>query len=94
MSAGNDADPPPVATDGRAGYVGALVGEFGQLDRAVYAAIADTPTPLLDEPMRRLGFVRTADDIVQLHMRLELARAGSHEPASRAGGPVRRATRG
>ena len=55
MTAGNDAGPPPAATDGGAGYAGALVGELGQLDRAVYAAIADTPTPLLDEPMRRLS---------------------------------------
>lgn len=29
--------------------------ELGQLDRAVYAAIADTPTPSLDEPIRRLS---------------------------------------
>ena len=32
-----------------------LVLELEQLDRAVYAAVADTPTPLLDEPMRRLS---------------------------------------
>jgi undecaprenyl-diphosphatase len=32
-----------------------LTSELGDLDRAVYAAIADTPTPLLDEPMRRLS---------------------------------------
>lgn len=29
--------------------------EIGHLDRAVYGAIADTPTPTLDEPMRRLS---------------------------------------
>jgi len=29
--------------------------ELGQLDRAVYGAIADTPTPTLDEPLRRLS---------------------------------------
>jgi undecaprenyl-diphosphatase len=32
-----------------------MIGELGRLDRAVYGAIADTPTPLLDEPMRRLS---------------------------------------
>jgi undecaprenyl-diphosphatase len=29
--------------------------ELGQLDRAVYGAIADTATPTLDEPLRRLS---------------------------------------
>jgi membrane-associated phospholipid phosphatase len=29
--------------------------EFGAIDRAVYGAIASTPTPTLDEPLRRLS---------------------------------------
>lgn len=29
--------------------------ELGSLDRNVYAAIADTPTPMIDEPIRRLS---------------------------------------
>jgi membrane-associated phospholipid phosphatase len=29
--------------------------ELGQLDRAVYAAVAGTPTPVLDPPLRRLS---------------------------------------
>jgi membrane-associated phospholipid phosphatase len=33
--------------------------ELGQIDRAVYRAVAGTPTPVLDRPIRRLS--RTAD---------------------------------
>ena len=29
--------------------------ELGALDRAIYAAVAATPTPSLDEPLRRLS---------------------------------------
>src|SRR5208282_1113098 len=29
--------------------------ELGAVDRAVYSAVAATPTPLLDEPLRRLS---------------------------------------
>lgn len=32
-----------------------VLRELGDLDRAVYAAIADTPTPTLDEPIRNLS---------------------------------------
>ena len=32
-----------------------LIGELGRLDRAVYGAIADTPTPRLDVPLRELS---------------------------------------
>lgn len=32
-----------------------VLGELGRLDRAIYAAIADTPTPSLDEPLRQLS---------------------------------------
>lgn len=39
----------PSATEDR------ILLELGRLDRAVYAAIADTPTPTLDEPIRRLS---------------------------------------
>ena len=48
--------PAESADEASAGAAG-LLAELGQLDRAVYAAIADTPTPLLDEPMRRLSNV-------------------------------------
>ena len=45
----------PTSADGSANKAKALVGELSQVDHAVYGAIADTPTPLLDEPMRRLS---------------------------------------
>ena len=32
-----------------------VLRELGQIDRAVYAAIADTPSPTIDEPIRRLS---------------------------------------
>ncbi len=32
-----------------------VLQELGQLDRNVYAAIADSPTPTIDEPIRRLS---------------------------------------
>lgn len=32
-----------------------MLAEFGDVDKAVYAAIADTPTPTIDEPIRRLS---------------------------------------
>ena len=53
----DDATPDAASTEaaGGADYTRSLVGELGQVDRAVYGAIADTPTPLLDEPMRRLS---------------------------------------
>lgn len=40
--------------DTRAGLARAL-RELGELDRAVYATVADVPTPTLDEPLRRLS---------------------------------------
>ena len=33
----------------------AMLGELGQVDLAVYRAIAGSPTPMLDRPMRRLS---------------------------------------
>ena len=36
-----------------------MVGQLAAVDRAVYDAIATTPTPELDEPLRRLS--RAAD---------------------------------
>lgn len=42
----------PVAVESRGRDA---VDELIALDRAVYGAIADTPTPLLDEPIRRLS---------------------------------------
>jgi undecaprenyl-diphosphatase len=42
--------------DGEAGStIDRILGELGQLDRAVYAAVADSPTPSIDEPLRRLS---------------------------------------
>ena len=32
-----------------------MLGEVGQVDMAVYRAIAGSPTPMLDRPMRRLS---------------------------------------
>ena len=32
-----------------------VLGELGRLDRAIYAAVADSPTPSIDEPLRRLS---------------------------------------
>jgi undecaprenyl-diphosphatase len=32
-----------------------LLDEVGRLDREIYGAIADTPTPKMDEPLRRLS---------------------------------------
>ena len=55
MSEVADSSAPTAPAEGGAGRLEALVGELGQVDRAVYGAIADTPTPLLDEPMRRLS---------------------------------------
>lgn len=43
---------PDVETDSTLDRV---LGEVGRLDRAVYAAIADSPTPSIDEPIRRLS---------------------------------------
>jgi membrane-associated phospholipid phosphatase len=51
-----------------------------RLDRAVYAAIANTPTPALDRALRRL--TRAAD-----HSKLSLAAAGA---LAAAGGPTGR----
>lgn len=53
----DDTDPGAASTapDRGTDYARSLVGELSRVDRAVYGAIADTPTPLLDEPMRRLS---------------------------------------
>ena len=40
--------------DAEAGLRG-VIGDIGQLDRAVYGIIADTPTPSLDIPLRELS---------------------------------------
>ena len=53
------------------------IRQLGQVDRAMYQAIASTPTPALDEPLRRLS--RAADK-----SRLWLATAGV---LAVAGGP-------
>jgi undecaprenyl-diphosphatase len=51
--------PPPAAPAGVIDTLRAIVRDVDALDRAVFAAIVATPTPDLDEPMRRLG--RAAD---------------------------------
>lgn len=61
-------------------YLGRALRELIQLDRAVYAAIAATPTPGLDRPIRRLS--RLAD-----HSRLWLAIAAG---IAAFGGPAGR----
>ena len=35
--------------------IAGVIGDLGRLDRAVYGAIADTPTPNLDTPLRELS---------------------------------------
>lgn len=43
---------------GSAGYrTETIVSEFGNLDRNIYRAVAATPTPTLDEAMRKLSMV-------------------------------------
>ncbi len=52
--------PAPYHTDGFEGArrgLRAVFGELGAVDRAVYSAIADTPTPSLDAPLRILSTV-------------------------------------
>jgi membrane-associated phospholipid phosphatase len=39
----------------RRSVAASVLHELGQVDLAVYRAIADTPTPTLDEPLRRLS---------------------------------------
>ncbi|MGY1746944.1 phosphatase PAP2 family protein [Blastococcus sp. SYSU D00695] len=53
LAAGTWARHPPVRTATR------VLRELGQVDRAVYRAVAGTPTPALDRPVRRLS--RMAD---------------------------------
>jgi membrane-associated phospholipid phosphatase len=45
--------------DAPAAYLAKVFHQLGQIDRAVYAAVALTPAPDLDKPLRRLS--RTAD---------------------------------
>jgi membrane-associated phospholipid phosphatase len=52
------AGPPPAQAPARATAVHVL-RELGTIDRAVYRAVAETPVPLLDRPVRRLS--RLAD---------------------------------
>src|SRR5262252_1259255 len=40
-----------------ASHVGSVLGQLGELDRAIYTAIAVTPTPDLDGPLRRLSLL-------------------------------------
>lgn len=49
---GLPAGAPPGETGG---VIDGVVGDVGRLDRAVYGAIADTPTPRLDVPLRELS---------------------------------------
>jgi len=50
-----DAYSEPTRLAGSEERVRSVVGELNSLDVAVYGAIADTPTPTLDEPLRRLS---------------------------------------
>jgi len=52
--AGDDSTTGSAGTGG-GDWRGLAVEELKQLDEAVYAAIADTPTPTLDEPLRQLS---------------------------------------
>jgi hypothetical protein len=68
---------------GRAGQQAAEgLRELGAVDRAVYSAVATTPTPALDEPLRRLSNAAN-------NSRLGLAIAAGLAVAG--GGPGRRA---
>lgn len=49
------ADGAPLETPPDEDRVGGAVGDIGRLDRAVYGAVADTPTPRLDVPLRELS---------------------------------------
>jgi membrane-associated phospholipid phosphatase len=60
------------------GRAAAWLGELGAVDRAIYSAVATTPTPSLDEPLRRLS--NAAND-----SRLWLAIAGLGVAGGRAG---------
>src|SRR5215831_3551714 len=40
-----------------ASYFGSVLGQLSELDRAIYTAIAVTPTPDLDGPLRRLSLL-------------------------------------
>jgi membrane-associated phospholipid phosphatase len=60
----NPTSPPPeerladrlASTPGpRRSALAAALRELGEVDRAVYRAVAETPTPTLDEPLRRLS---------------------------------------
>jgi len=44
-----------MSSPGTAGRAARGLRELGAVDRAVYAAVAATPTPALDEPLRRLS---------------------------------------
>jgi membrane-associated phospholipid phosphatase len=57
-----------------------VLHELGTIDRAVYRAIADTPTPTLDAPLRRLTNLAS-------HSKLSLAIAGA---MFGLGGPIGR----
>src|SRR5260370_41756542 len=63
--------------------------ELGAVDRAIYSAVASTPTPSLDEPLRRLSDAAN-------NSRLWLAIAAGLAVAARRPGPpgAERAPRG
>jgi membrane-associated phospholipid phosphatase len=63
-------------------YAAASLHQLAAVDRAVYAAIASTPTPALDEPMRRLSTAANYSRI-WLGMAAVLATAGG-QPGRRA----------
>jgi membrane-associated phospholipid phosphatase len=64
--------------------VATALTELGQIDRAVYSAVAETPTPVLDPPTRRLS--RAADrSRLWLGIAVAMAAVGGREGRRAAG---------
>src|SRR4029453_4522059 len=76
-----------VETRGRASPWSAALEELGAVDRAAYDAIARTPTPSLDDPLRRLSNAANGS-------RLWVRRARAPPRCLRGGGRRGRAPRG
>jgi membrane-associated phospholipid phosphatase len=73
------AGPPSAQAPARATVV-RLLNDLGRIDRAVYRAVAETPTPILDRPVRRLSRVA---DWSRLWMVVAGAMAAAGGPAGR-----------
>jgi membrane-associated phospholipid phosphatase len=62
----------------------AALTELGQIDRAVYSAVAETPTPVLDRPIR--GLSRAADrSRLWLGIAMAMAAVGGRDSRRAAG---------